>query len=107
MTGKPREIDPRKSLLALENRGLIELPPAQTEPPQSRCDREPPPRCSIEVAGALSDVGEVSLGAVLSKEAERSRLWNGLLDDHHPLGSNVVELSLNLLKFRAPVYRGS
>ena len=90
VTGKPREIDARKALLALENKGLIELPPAQTEPPQSRCDREPPPRCSVEVAGALSDVGEVSLVAVSSKEAELSRLWNGLLDDHHPLGSGPL-----------------
>jgi hypothetical protein len=90
VTGKPREIDARKALLALENKGLIELPPAQTEPPQSRCDREPPPRYSVEVTGALSDVGEVSLVAVSSKEAELSRLWNGLLDDHHPLGSGPL-----------------
>jgi len=33
VTGKLREIDARQALLALADKGLIELPPAQTEPP--------------------------------------------------------------------------
>ena len=86
VNGKLREIDARKALLALEREGLIELPPAQVEPPQCRQETQAAPRTEVQVAGKLEELGEVSLVAVSSKEAVLSRVWNTLMDEHHPLG---------------------
>jgi hypothetical protein len=86
VNGKPREIDARKALRALEREGLIELPPAQVEPPQCRQGSAAAPPTDVQVAGRLSDLGEISLVAVSSKEPALSSVWNAMLDAHHPLG---------------------
>lgn len=92
VTGRLRELDARKALLALEREGLVELPPAQCQAPQQR----EPSLCAqsaateTQVAGALKTLGKVSLVPVSSKEAKLSRLWNTLLDTHHPLGSGPL-----------------
>ena len=90
VNGKLREIDARKALLALEREGLIELPPAQVEPPQCRQETQAAPPADIQVAGKLEELGEVSLVAVCAKEPALSRIWNVLLDEHHPLGNGPL-----------------
>ena len=85
--GKLRELDARKALLELERSGLIQLPPARFQPQQlwEQGKTTPPPE--IKVEGALYELGEVSLVAVSAKTPVLSRLWNSLMEAHHPLGS--------------------
>jgi len=90
VNGHLREIDARKALLALEREGLIELPPARCEPPQCRRETEASPPVRVQVAGTLDALGEVTLVAVTAKQSELSRLWNDLLDSHHPLGKGPL-----------------
>ena len=92
VNGKLREIDARKALLALEREGLIELPPAQCQPPQGRQATKvgPRPDSDIQIEGTLEELGEVSLVAVSSKEPALSGVWNTLLDEHHRLGSGPL-----------------
>ncbi len=89
-SGKPREIDARKALLELERAGLIELPPARVQAPQSRVARETPALPNPRVGCPLDELGEVSLIAVTTQDATLSRLWNSLLEAHHPLGSGPL-----------------
>jgi len=92
VNGKLREIDARKALLALEREGLIELPPAQCQPPQGRQETKvgPRPDSDLQIEGTLEELGEVSLVAVSSKEPALSGVWNTLLDEHHRLGSGPL-----------------
>ena len=88
VNGHLREIDARKALLALERAGLIELPPAQCQPPQGLGrEREGSGQGNVQVEGKLDQLGEVTLVAVTAKQTELSALWRDLLDSHHPLGS--------------------
>jgi len=88
VNGRLREIDARK---ALEREGLIELPAARTQPPQARARPEPGPLLpDPQVSGPLEALGEVSLVAVTKQEVALSRLWNALLEAHHPLRSGPL-----------------
>lgn len=87
---KLRELDARKALLELERVGLIKLPIAQIQPPQLRREHKKPPLANVQIDGSLDKVGEVSLVAVSAKEPKLSRLWNQLLQEHHPLGSGPL-----------------
>jgi hypothetical protein len=53
-----------------------------------KASRPPQPQATVEVV--LHEPGEISLVAVSKKEPELSRLWNSLLDAHHPLGSGTL-----------------
>jgi len=90
VNGKLREIDARKALLALEREGLIKLPPARIHPQQLREQGKQPPPPQVPVEVALHELGEIALVAVSKREPELSRLWNSLLDTHHPLGSGPL-----------------
>jgi hypothetical protein len=90
VNGKLCEIDARKALLVLEREGLIKLPPARIHPQQLREQGKEPPPPQIPVEVALHELGEITLVAVSKKEPELSRLWNSLLDAHHPLGSGPL-----------------
>ncbi len=91
VNGHLREIGARKALLALERAGLIELPPAQCQPPQGLGRaREGCAQGNVQVEGRLDQLGEVTLVAVTAKQTELSALWKRLLDSHHPLGSGPL-----------------
>jgi len=90
INGKLCEIDARKALLGLERAGLIELPEARVQPPQLCRKSKQPAVAEIKIEGTLDKLGEVSLVAVSAREANLSRLWNHLLDAHHPLGSGPL-----------------
>ena len=84
------EIDARKALLELERAGLVELPAARIQPPQLCREFKEPPVAEIKIEGTLDKLGEISLVAVSAREPKLSRLWNSLLEAHHPLGSGPL-----------------
>ena len=90
VNGKLREIDARKALLELERSGLIKLPAARVQPPQLRREHKAPPLAKVQIESTLDELGEISLVAVGAKERPLSRLWNRLLETHHPLGSGPL-----------------
>jgi hypothetical protein len=90
INGELREIDARKALLELERSGLIELPATQVKPPQTQTRNCRSPLLEMEFEGSLDELGEVSLVTVTAKERELSRVWKGLMERHHPLGSGPL-----------------
>lgn len=91
VTGRLREVDARKALLALERAGRIELPPPQCEPPRRwRRPGEGASEDEVQVAGTLDTLGAVTLVAVTAKQAALSAVWNRLLEAYHPLGSGPL-----------------
>ena len=86
--GRAQEMSCRKALAALHRRGLIELPAIE------RCyafqEAGVPVACPpvAQVECTLGELGEVELIRVTSTQL--SRLWRGLLDTHHYLGSGPL-----------------
>ena len=88
--GRLREMAARKHLLALHRQGHITLPPARCPPPKPR----PPPEASPDDApppawtsftGTLAELGPLTLQQVAAG-TEASRLWNAMMQAHHPQG---------------------
>lgn len=86
--GRAQEMSCRKTLVALQRRGLIELPALKQR--YAFQEAKAPVGCPpvAEVSCALSELGEVALMRVNSNEL--SRVWRGLLDTHHYLKSGPL-----------------
>ena len=86
--GRAQEMSCRKALVALHRRGVIELP-ALRQRYAFQGPRAPvgcPPVAQLWCT--LAELGEVGLIRVSSNEL--SRVWRGLLDAHHYLGSGPL-----------------
>ena len=86
--GRPQEMSCRKTLVALQRRGLIELPALKQR--YAFQEARAPVGCPpvAQVACTLAELGEVELMRVNSNEL--SRVWRGLLDAHHYLKSGPL-----------------
>jgi hypothetical protein len=86
--GRAQEMSCRKTLVALQRRGLIELPALKQGYgfQQARAPLACPP--VAQVSCTLAELGEVGLIPVSSNEL--SRVWRGLLDAHHYLKSGPL-----------------
>ena len=86
--GHAQEMSCRKTLVALQRRGLIELPALKRRYAfqEARASVACPP--VAQVACTLAELGEVVLIRVSSSEL--SRVWRGLLDTHHYLKSGPL-----------------
>jgi len=82
----------RKALLELDRRGVLVLPECTTvyafQQPSSRVE-EPLPELP-EVKCALGKLGEVEVVPVSSRYSKASRLWKGLMNEYHYLGSGPL-----------------
>ena len=88
--GRPKEISCRVTLNRLEQRGLIESPPAR---PVSFAPRRPqPPQPAPQwpcIETSLSKLGGIEL-VVVNGERELSGQWRALMQAHHPLGDGPL-----------------
>ena len=90
-SGRYREQSCRKALVALESRGLLELPAAAEVPNlTSPSPTVPAPADIAEVSCVFEELGEVEIVLVSSRYAKSSKVWNGLMDAHHYLGSGPL-----------------
>jgi len=91
--GKPREESGRKALAELERRGVVNLPkPAQVPSftrarRRSRKDTAPP---VPDVECSLKGLGGLDVVLVSSRYSKHSRIWNGLMRQHHYLGAGPL-----------------
>jgi hypothetical protein len=86
--GRVQEMSCRKTLLALQRRGLIELPVLKQR--YAFQEARAPVACPpvAQVSCTLAELGEVQLMRVTSNEL--SRVWRGLLDTYHYLKSGPL-----------------
>jgi len=88
--GRLQDMSCRKALAQLTQRGLLNLPPRKGvytfEHPRSHRIAPDVP----EVSCALRQVGEVTVAPVSSRYAKESKVWYGLLDGYHYLGSGPL-----------------
>lgn len=85
--GRPRDMVCRGLMLGLHRAGLIALPAPHHRPPNPLAHRVRPTPTAIDrtpVRCALADLGPLAFVPV--RRTERERLFNALLDAHHPLG---------------------
>lgn len=86
--GKPREVSSRKALVALQERGLIELPSAQRAAPQARPAAPLEPFAAPVFTGSLEELGTLELVAVEGREL--SALYQAMMQRYHPLGGGPL-----------------
>ena len=86
--GRAQEMSCRKTLAALDRRGVIELPALKQR--YAFQETRAPVACPpvAQVSCTLAELGEVELMRVSSNEL--SRVWRGLLDAHHYLKSGPL-----------------
>jgi hypothetical protein len=87
--GRLKQMSARVALLQLHRRGLVTLPPSQGAVAGA-----------IEVGGVsgeapalslrLAELGPVELVLIADGDRALSRIWRGLLERHHPLGSGPL-----------------
>lgn len=87
--GKLKEMSCRKGLVELERRGMVRLPPVVRPFPTGRNPESfeitiPPVSCD------LAELGEVVVRPVDRRDRAQARLWRGLLDRYHYLGSGPL-----------------
>ena len=88
--GRPKEISSRVTLNKLEQRGLIELPPARPvsfAPRLARAVAPAPQWPCIETS--LSKLGDIEL-VVVSADRALSGQWRSMMQAHHPLGDGPL-----------------
>ncbi|MDO8706213.1 MAG: IS4 family transposase [Sulfuricaulis sp.] len=88
--GRPKEISCRVTLNKLEQRGLIELPPARpvSFAPRTPRPAQPAPRWPC-IETSLSKVRGIEL-VVVNGDRELSRQWCSMMQAHHPLGDGPL-----------------
>lgn len=116
-TGRVCEVSARVALKRLEERKVVELPPARACPPAPRGATgawlETP-----SVSCSFAELGPVEWVLLESGDRELSRVWRELMERHHPLGGGPLcgaQLRYLLrsesagwlggLAFSAPAYR--
>jgi len=93
LKGKPKALNCRVALLKLQQQGQIQLVPA-TPFPAKRKRAKGKTRVvaaqRVEVRRPLGQVQPVELVRVGSADSEASRIWNALMEQHHPLGGGPL-----------------
>lgn len=90
--GRLQDMSCRKTLARLERQGLITLPAVKrTYGFERRTDRGEFSEEMVPVFDcALSALGQVEVVPVSSRYSRSSKIWNGLMDSHHYLGSGPL-----------------
>jgi Druantia protein DruA/Transposase Tn5 dimerisation domain/Transposase DNA-binding len=91
-SGKFQEVSCRKALLELERRGQIVLPVSQrVEAFEASASRLAEPELELaDVQCELGELGEVEIVLVSSHYSQSSKVWNSLMQTHHPLGGGPL-----------------
>lgn len=84
--GRRRELGCRKALAELERRGQVTLPAAAQVASFGRPRARATPPAVAEIRGELTELGEVEVVPVASRDSQAARVWNGLLEHYHYLG---------------------
>ena len=89
MLGQRKEMSARVVLSRLAQRGLVRLPIAARPavPAPAACE---PVAGQAVVSMSLAELGPVELHLVVAGDREAGRVWRGLMDQHHPLGSGPL-----------------
>jgi hypothetical protein len=87
--GQRKEMSARVALAKLAGRGLVRLPAATRERLQAAPLPEPVAG-QATVSMSLAELGPVDLQLLRAGDRATSRVWRGLLDQHHPLGSGPL-----------------
>ena len=77
----------RKRLLDMQRRNLIELPAPRRACPVAG---ELPALAPVCIQASLADLGKVELVCITGGSPDESRIWNALMQTHHPLGSGPL-----------------
>jgi len=91
-SGRPKDMSCRKALLELDRRGVINLPACERDYAFNRPSAQParPVEQWSTVSCDLAELGEVEIVAVPSRYSKLSRVWNQMMEDHHPLGKGPL-----------------
>lgn len=88
--GKLKEVSCRKVLVALERQGIVELPAPNNVVP-FRQKTKNLTDCEVPVfRGSLEQLGEIDVEPIGSKYSKASKIWRGLLEKYHYLGSGPL-----------------
>ena len=106
LNGKFQEVSCRKALLELERRGQIVLPVARkVEGFEAGASRLAELELELaEVQCELRDLGDVDVVLVSSRYSIASKVWNSLMQLHHPLGSGPLCGAQLRYLIRSPVH---
>jgi hypothetical protein len=90
--GNLQEMSCRKAMSQLERRGLIELPVVDAEYSfRQRSDNAAAQIPALpEIECSLKELGRIEVVPVSSRYSKTSRIWNGLMDKYHYLGSGPL-----------------
>ncbi len=93
LKGELKAVNCRVALLKLQQRGQIRLAsvarfPAERKRTRGKRTRAVVPR--VEVRRPLGQIQPVELVRVGSADSEASRIWNALMEQHHPLGGGPL-----------------
>lgn len=92
LNGKLQDMSCRKAISKLAKKGLIKLPKAKSDytfnnPPKDLKDNLPELN---EVDVKIKELGELEVIPILSRYNKKSRIWNSLMDEFHPLGNGPL-----------------
>lgn len=88
--GRPKDMSCRAALLKLHRQGKIQLPEARPfYIPKSDRGKQLCAETKQEIKGALAEIGPIELVEVTGG-SELSRQWDGLMQEHHYLGSGPL-----------------
>ncbi|MBK8283939.1 MAG: IS4 family transposase [Ahniella sp.] len=87
--GQPKQMSARVALSALAKRGLVQLPAPTRARAQTSSVTEPIAGIA-RVLMDLAELGSVEIKPVAAGDREASRVWRGLMDQYHPLGSGPL-----------------
>ena len=87
--GQPKQMSARVALGALAKRGLVELPAATRVRAPSLAVTEPMAGMA-SVSMDLAELGPVEIRPLAAGDCAASRVWRGLMDQYHPLGSGPL-----------------
>ena len=88
-TGQLKQMSCRVALLKLHRQGHLSLPEGCKKP---GADRKQEPE-EVEITAlecGLSELGQVALVRIGKSDRKLSRIWNGLMQRHHYLGSGSL-----------------
>ena len=88
--GQLKDMSCRKVLLALNDKGIIELPVKANLFSPSNATRIDSELDIPHLSCDLSDIGEVIVTPVTSRYCKESKVWRALLDRYHYLGSGKL-----------------
>jgi len=89
--GKFKEMSCRVALRKLEKKGFLRLPKSKGKVGSKAKTTGIVPELTIKpFEGKLSELGKIEVVKVTGKEKEASRLWRGLMDSYHYLGSGPL-----------------